>query len=493
MKIEEQVEHFVEEKLKEASEQYKDPLENMLDYLTLTLGQRKNLEFTQTELDLIRKICRILWTSDEVCRGICEIYKAFIVGDGFVCTVTPKDIGTDLEKIADTIEKDQVRKQLLNNWEAFSDANDLTGRLHSWIDRVLRDGEAILQVFDAKIDYLGTSVPAVRFIDAGFLQGDDWNNSLKCGVQCAPGDFETILSIVGFDASRPDNKPISIPYDRLIFDRRNTDYEFVRGLSAFYPVITDIRRVSKNIVNVSVLTAIQSAIALIRKHAVGTQAKTSAFLNRTSTISRTMSDGSSQQGKNIGPGTVIDGSAGMDYQFPAHSVNSQNFIAVIDKELAQIALRFNLPVAWLTGEVSKDDLTEGSPTVRRFKSERGLLCRHLYRLFNLVQLKMGVPPAILAKYEVSFHGDSLSSASALHEAQVAEIELRNGALSPQTLAASKGRNYQIERVNTILHRRTQQPGEAMPGDLGNTSQGNAVANGAKPASQDIKNNPTSKD
>jgi hypothetical protein len=448
-----------------AAEKFVDPDEQFANWLPITTSDKKFFDFAETEQQKIRDLARILSVSDEVCINIIRHYQNHVVGEGISTTILPKDMGNDPTKLAELTEDSKIKK-MMENWEAFYKVNNMTVRLRDWECRVHRDGEVFVRLFDARKEYGSVkNVPVIRFIDPFYIK--DKGEDAKLGVYVDEDDAEEVKGY-NFEV---DGKPKKLKPEEIIHDKRNTGIDALRGLSSFWPVFTNIRRISKNVTNVSVLTSILSAIALVRRHTQTTQAKIDAFLSKQSDgRTRTNSvSGKNQYAKHMDAGTVIDAPVGTEYDFPAHTVQSKQYIEVIDKELAMVAMAFVLPVEWLKSAEPATELSHGSPVIKNFQAEQAILFTHIEELFWRVQELMGVNPNVRQKYTVRFFGPTLAVASALDQARVNEIRQRCGVLSPQTWAASERLNWMQERANTIKHRQTAQPGEVMPGDSGNTN------------------------
>lgn len=455
-----------------ASERFVDEDESWEGFLALQMGLQKNLYFTSMQLQKARNFARLVYVSDEIAQNIVLHHQNHVVGDGLTLKIVPKDLGKDPKKLADSITDAKIQ-EMTENWESFAAANNLNERLLNWVERVHRDGEVFVRFTDKALNYAGKTVPAIRFIDPGYISPypggtvyDDYGIKFKNNT-----DFETPVSYhyqPSEDSPEVDN---SIPAAEILHDKRNVDMETPRGLPTFFPIITNLRRINKNLTNVSVLTSILSSIALIRKHENATAAKIDSFISRQSDLrSRTNAvSGRAQISKHMGPGTVLDAPNGITYDYPAHSVQTENYIKVIDKELAHIAARVVLPVEWLTSKETSTPLGEGSPVIKNFRKEQARLYKHVVDMFWRVQEMMGVDGKLRLKYCVEFFGPELAIASALDQARVNEIEERCGVLSPQTWCQEKARSWAVERAGMIQHRLTAQDGEVMPGDAGNTN------------------------
>lgn len=255
-----------------------------------------------------------------------------------------------------------------------------------------------------------------------------------------------------------------------------------------YPVFSNVRRIEKLLVNVSVLAQIQSAIALIRKHENSTGAQVSKFLDKTTT-GRAVDpvSGELYRQKNLRAGTVLDAPKGTTYDMPAHGIDTMNFIQVIDKELSHVAAGFLVPVDWLLGIEKPEPINPGSPTYQSILTERSDLYGHVTELFWKVQSMMGLDANKLrSKYDLCIEGPDIPVAKAIDQARIDETYQRVGATSPQEIATRKGWNYIVNRIETIRHRATQQPGEQMPGDAGATNTGGGT--GQTTANGELKQN-----
>ena len=450
------------------SENYVDAGEAQDGWIPLTMGNQSLFDFNEAQLQMIRDACRIVVTTDEVAKNVVKNYQNFIVGEGVRTVILPTDLGSDPTAIVDLIDADESIKELQENWTAFYQANNLTLRLKNWVERNLRDGETLVRIFDSQKDFAGKKVPVIRFIDSALVRQHAGKDPF--GLVVDKNDAETILQYTVVNLKTQDSK--QIPADEIIHDKRNVDPETPRGVSAFWPVLVNIRRVSKNLRNVSVLTSILSAIALIRKHIQGTTSeKLAKFLTQNSDGKARTNAVSGRQvnSRYMHPGTILDASQGIEYETPAHSVKTTEFTNVIDKELAHIAMNFVLPVEWLLGKQTEKPLGTGSPVTKNFIAEQAELFTHVTDLFWRVQGLMGVDPALRLKYNVRFFGPVLALDESLNEARVSEIDIRNGSLSPQTRAVMMNRDYTYERAMMIKHRETAQEGEVMPGDSGNTN------------------------
>lgn len=467
----------VQEAMMASSPYYTDPDEAFDGWLPLLLGIRGLYLENETFLTAIRNTGRLVATSNEIGKAIIRIRKNYLVGAGLQFEVSKIDAGADPEAVADAGE-DATATLLSNNWTKCCESNKLTMRLLEMVERDTRDGEWFLRLFKGGRKWGG--VPQMRFVDPQLISGVASKASQMAGrgLNLSP----TVGVIVGDDGTDEETQvgfiyvdiggltePTTVPADRMVHSQRNVDANMRRGVSDFYPVFSNIRRAEKLLVNVSVMAQIQSAIAMVRKHTQASLPKVQSFQARQSD-GKPRTDavtGKSQLAQKLPRGSIVD-AAGFDYEFPAHSVLSANFLTIVVQELQHIGGCFQVPWEWLVGQEPVTPVGPGSPSTKNFQTEQGILFDKVRELFWKVQAMFGVPDiaTLKATYQLTIHGPNLAMGTGKDEAQIDEIYQRTGAMSPQTMAARRGLNYQKERSNTIKHRKTRQPDEVMPGDAG---------------------------
>ena len=454
--------------------------ENFEGWLPLTIDGTRAFSYDLNQLKDIRDNCRSLM-SNTIYKNIIKHYRNHIVGDGLIYELVKKDLGKDPASVAQE-KVDSVITQMTKNWEAFEAANDFNGRLASSLEKVMRDGECPWRFFPQ-----GTSeAPLIRFMEPSLIDGtnaaDKSENpyAQRYGVKTKPQDIETILSYYynvnqDNDTVRTNqSQPITIPADSVVFIKRNTDYEFPRGVPDFWSVLTNIRRADKIVRNTSVLIQIQSSIALIRKHKGSTQPRIANFVRNKSDGQQHTSvvTGKNVMAQNFRQGMILDTNELMDYEMPSVGVKPEGFIAAAINELTAIGCAFVLPLDWMIGKEPQEPLAPGSPTIMNFKAEQGWFYSYIEKAFWKVQELMGMDTKKLkTEYDLNVEGPFLAVGKILDQARAMQVVQQCAGISPQTIARRFGVKYNVERANTIRHRKSLQPGEVAPGDLGNTDPG----------------------
>ena len=203
--------------------------------------------FDETRLNAIREECRLLAVENEFALNGLENRISYIVGNGHHYRATARRGFSPPEVLLN--ESQQVLDDFLrvNRWRQ---------RQQEIVRRKDRDGECFLRFFPHEDGIL-----RIRFVEPEQIAsptGSLINPSASFGIETLPGDVET---------------PIGYWIDGVLVDaseiqhrKANVDANVKRGLPLYYPVRKNLRRAEKLLRNMSVVSEIQSAIALIRKH-----------------------------------------------------------------------------------------------------------------------------------------------------------------------------------------------------------------------------------
>jgi capsid protein len=197
----------------------------------------------------------------------------------------------------------------------------------------------------------------------------------------------------------------------------------------------------------SVVSEIQSAIAIIRKHASGTRDAVEQFVagaaDATATSART---GRTSHLRRYAPGTVLDAFAGTDYQFPAAAIDAGRFVVVLQAELRAVASRLVMPEFMLSSDASNasyaSTMVAEGPAVRCFERLQADMIQDDLELLDRVLLAAvesgRLPEETPSAVDVQAIPPSLAVRDRLKEAQADRILVQSGAMSPQTMALRHG-------------------------------------------------------
>ena len=383
---------------------------------------------TESQLRDVRNQCRALAAGNEFAINGHENRISYIVGSGHAYRATAKKGQAASEDFLRAVQAVLDEFVKTNKWHQ---------RQQEIVRRRDRDGEAFLRLFVAPD---GTT--RVRFVEpeqVGTPPEAAADPSAGFGIRTDPEDVETVLGYY------VDGRLVDAS---LIQHRKaNVDANVKRGVPLFYPVRANLRRAEKLLRNMSVVAEIQSAIALIRKHASGTKSTVGQFVQDEADATVTHpGTGRASHFRRYGPGTILDAFAGTDYDFPASGINAASFVAVLQAELRAIASRLVMPEFMLTSDASNANyastmVAEG-PAVKMFQRlQHEMIEDDLEVMWCAVRAAVDagrLAPEALTAVDIQGVPPTLAVRDRLKEAQADRILLAAGAMSPQTMAVRHG-------------------------------------------------------
>jgi capsid protein len=228
----------------------------------------------------------------------------------------------------------------------------------------------------------------------------------------------------------------------------------------------NLRRAEKLLRNMSIVAEIQSAIALIRKHRGASRSGIEQFVAANSVTGAPDSGsntGRTRHYSQYGPGTILDAPAGLEYDFPARSLDASNYVAVLQAELRAIAARLVMPEFMFTSDASNANysstmVAEG-PAMKMFERLQASMIEQdravMWRVVDNAVAAGRLPPNVRDLVEIQIVPPSLHVRDPLRQAQVDRIAFDNGILSPQTWSQHLGLDYDQEQKNLAVHRAGQ--------------------------------------
>lgn len=382
----------------------------------------------ETQLAQIRAQCRALALTNEFAINGHENRISYIVGSGHAYRATARGPGELAARLAQRVQDVLDEFTRRNRWHQ---------RQQEIVRRKDRDGECFLRFF---VQPGGTTV--VRFVEPDQVRtpparANDPAASL--GIQTDPQDVETVLGywIDGqwVDAAEIQHRKLGV------------DANVKRGLPLFYPVLKNLCRAEKLLRNMSVVAEIQSAIALIRKHAGVSAAGLEQFVHDQADLSTTSRlTGRTSHFRRYAPGTILDAAAGTEYDFPAAGIDAGRYVAVLQAELRAIASRLVMPEFMLTADASNANyastmVAEG-PAVKMFQRlQHDMIVDDLAVMQRVVEAAViagRLPEEALTEVEIRAIAPSLAVRDRLRDAQADQILVRHGAMSVQSMALRHG-------------------------------------------------------
>ena len=387
----------------------------------------------------LRESCRLLALTNEFAINAHENRISYIVGSGHTITVEAKP-GCSVSP--------DVLQQAQRWLDDFAERNRWFERQQEIIRRKDRDGEAFLRLFTGD-----DGQTLVRFVEPEQVRTprelessqDDTLVSNRLGIQTLRRDVEQIRGywVDGF----------FVPALEIQHRKANVDSNVLRGIPTFFPVRKNLRRAEKLLRNMSTVAEIQSAIAIIRKHHTGSKFGVESFASSAADC-RVNSGNRELFYRQYSPGTILDTSGNVDYQFPAATIDASRYVTILQAELRAIASRLVMPEFMLTSDASNANysstmIAEG-PAVRMFERLQHEMVHEDTRLLQQV-LRNGVYAGQLpAEIQTSVRVRVTPPALAVHDRK-AEIEadrilVELGAMSVQELASKYGCQENAPRV-----------------------------------------------
>ncbi len=396
----------------------------------------------EQHLRQVRSECRHLAAANEFAINGHENRISYIVGAGHTYRAQARK-GREVSPEMISAAQDVLDEFVVENaWHR---------RQQEIVRRRDRDGEVFLRLFVSP-----QGLVRVRFVEPGQVSTPvdrASDPSASFGIETDPLDVESVHAY-WIDGQR-------IAADQVQHRKANVDANVKRGLPLFFAVRKNLRRAEKVLRNMSAVTEIQSAIALIRKHRAATKSGVQSFVagaaDKTATHPLT---GRTAHLKRYAPGTILDTHGSVDYEFPAAGIDAGRFVTVLQAELRAVASRLVMPEFMFTSDASSANyastLVSEGPAMRMFlrlqaeqiADDLVLLRRALETAARIGRL----PGEELTAINIQAEPPSLKTRDELEEVEAYRIELDAGVLSPQTWSQRRGLDYEQEQANLAVHR-----------------------------------------
>lgn len=407
-----------------------------------TAQQNRSVPFaTSEQLAEIRQQSRRLAATHEYAINGIENRTSYVVGAGHhyrACVRKGAAAPADLElQVQDIVDE-------------FIEVNSWKSRQQETLRRLDRDGEVFLRFF---VDPAGMT--HVRFVEPEQLQTpQELSNypAASFGIQTEPDDVESVVAYF------IDGEPVEASV--IQHRKANVDRNVKRGLPLYYPVRKNLRRIEKLLRNMSVVSEIQSAIALIRKHRGATRTGVEQFAS--AGADSTMIDpltGRSRRLSQYAPGTILDAPEGTEYDFPAQGIDASSFVTVLNSELRAIASRLVMPEYMFTSNASNSNyastLVAEGPAIKMFERLQACVIeedrRVMWRVIENAAAHGRLPANPRKLVDLQITPPTLRVRDQLKDTQVEQIAYQNGLISPQTWSLRLGLDYDQEQKNLAMH------------------------------------------
>jgi capsid protein len=386
---------------------------------------------TESQLTEIRNQSRHLALTNEFAINALENRVSYVVGEGHsykimarAGAVPPKDLIARVDQVI----------------TAFITRNLWHQRQQECLRRWDRDGEVFLRWFELQ-DGL-----SVRFIEPELIGTPPGNTRALFGIEQVQDDAETaelyhVRETYGADRFE------QVPASEIQHRKANVDLVVPRGVPTFYPVRKNLMRASKLLRNVSTVSEIQSAIAMVREHVASSKATIQQYVaDQTDVKTRSQVTGAEKTYRQYPPGTIIDHGPGTKYTFPAQGIDVAKYVQALQAELRAVASRLVMPEFMLTSDASNANysstmVAEG-PAVKMFERlQSSMIWDDLTLIMAEIRLqaRRGVLPAnVLDLVDVDADGPRVQTRDRLKDTQADQTLVTARVMSKQTMATRNG-------------------------------------------------------
>lgn len=414
--------------------------------MTLAMGSGTSVPYTsQADLTVIRDEARWLASCHPFAISAIENRISYVIGTGHAYKVQPRPDEDLSPEIMEAVEGELLDFQERNRWHA---------RQQECQRRLDRDGEAFVRFFetDGRL--------AVRFVEPEHVSAPTGKTNAPYGIETDPHDAETARAY-WVQRGSLEQAWDRVEADQIQHRKTNVDRTAPRGVPLLYSIRANLRRSWKLLRNMSTVASIQAAIAIVRKHTGTHGGSIQQYVNNLATAQRTDAEGNQKTYQQYPAGAVVDTPPGLEYSFPATGIDVVKFVGALQAELRAIAARLAMPEFMLSADASNANyastmVAEG-PAVKMFERLQAEMIWHDYqvltRALEVAERHGRLPPGTAQRVEIDAEGPIVTSRNRLAEAQADQILLTQGVVSPQSVAARHG--YEWEQEQSLM-----QQGEA---------------------------------
>jgi hypothetical protein len=422
------------------------------------LNRRNRGEFipafvSEQQLSLMRRRVRATVVNNEIALNAVNQRAAYAVGTGFRYEVVAKE-GKEVP--------DEVVAACQAVVDAFVEHNELYLREPEVMARLDIDGEAFLRTFERRGGLL-----SVRFIEPEFVRSPNGDSSRDSfGVRNHPGDVESVEGYWVVEDPLTNPLPTFVDASEVLHVKHpETPMTSKRGLSAFYPVETNLRAVEDLVTSTVSIAKARAKIAWIQKLSGASSALATALAaNQAAHTATDPHSGKTWNIEKIPYGSIFRIPDTTEIEMPSANLAAGEHATIMGMVLRVVAARFSMPEYLLSSDASNGSysstLVAESPFVKAMEKLQDFLSRHLGRnrfegpRMSLVwrQLmyaaKLGLlPPNVRSLVDVQTEGPSLVTRNAAEEAGVNQTYNAMGVKSKKTIQMELSLDPDTEAAN----------------------------------------------
>lgn len=436
-------------------------------------GRNRPMFATESELSAIRGAARLLANYNPNAVGILEHLTNYAIGEGFSYKFAMiEGAGAD-----QTLAKSCQRVV-----DRFLEINDFVGDMDAELFlRSRRDGEYFYglwhlghgHVEGRAIEPEQITEPAAPAVIEDYLDRsaglDDWS----FGVHADGDDTENTHGVYAqwsnngqdwnyLPAGRHPCAPPGPDQNAWVEHCKiNVDRKIKRGLSDFFCAQVMLEAARKLLRNMGSGASIQAAIAWIIETAAGTMPTTVTSLASSQSAGpygqQTQKGTRTNQTAKYDPGTVLYTAYGTQYKpAPLGSDNAPNFVLVYEAMMRSLAVRWQMPEHMVTGSAANNDyasiLEAGSPFEKSMRRKQAFYARsHARIIWKVVEFACAAGEiacdfaTVRALVRLAVKPPRVAVRNRLEDVQADHILVMDGAMSPATMSANDGNDYQEEK------------------------------------------------
>lgn len=413
-------------------------------------GYFRQVYLTTYQLKQVRERSRWLYAYNEWCVAVVNIFKNFVVGEGFKYKITGTSDNTPSKLI------DQAQEVI----DLFCEKNNIQAMELEYIYRLIVEGEACARVFEDEEGLL-----TVRWVENDLIlpPSDSNDPDISFGIACRKEDLHDVIGYWIVTDPYANLIPELIPAEEVNYDKVMTYSNSKRGLPYTFQVTQNFIN-SENILNAMIsLTIARSKVALIRKVQQAPPEGVQNLLDKTTNIKIT----NPYPGQNalnlesLPNSSVLTSSQNIDYEFPAIDTGAIDSEITLMCNLRAIASHFGISETHLTQKLEGGSysahIVQESPSYRTFarwqkrlgeffassrtKPHQSLMWKQITHA-----VKRGLLPSnALTELKIVPTGPSLITRDILQEAQANQIFVDMGIKSANTVCSEQGLEYDQQK------------------------------------------------
>lgn len=406
----------------------------------------------ETQLRIIRAASRAFCATNPYWMAVKENRINYAIGTGHVFSVVAAEKGETLEE--------GLQKKVQTELNQFIKVNKYRRRQGEKITRLDRDGEYFLRYIDNKDD----GILRVRFVEPIQIQdppGMGPPQNVWFGIQFDGEDYEEALRYFikpsTYDGGIVSDSQMAawrrgVPAEEMQHLTANVDLGSARGLPSTYWLQDSCIQALSTLKSMGRLVDVRARIAAIRKQVNATIGQIQPMLQRMRVGQATSANGTSRNAFQYPYGSILDMNDQRSIEFPSQHIETDKIIHSLKADLQSVAAAIGLADFTISGDSAQafsNALVKEGPMDRAVgRTQQDLIESDLEVFEKALQLaadKGRLPADVLEKVRIDIQPPGVVARDRLVNTQADEMLVRQGAMSPETMALRAGLDPDDER------------------------------------------------